>query len=72
LHEIADAPWRHYYARGLDEKDLASLLHHYRIAPTTVRGLDELGKPTVAKGYKIEWFRDVWDRYLDEEKETQQ
>jgi hypothetical protein len=60
LRSIEDAPWDHYYNRGLEARDLSSLLRHYGIAPTTVR--TKSGAP--AKGYKRDDFQDAWTRYL--------
>jgi len=59
LHAIEEAPWRTYYNRGLDARDIATLLRHYDIHSTTVRAGD---KP--AKGYKRDDLRIAWDRYL--------
>jgi hypothetical protein len=60
LLAIEDAPWLHYYGRGLDPRDLSTLLGHYGIKPTTVR----LKGGKIAKGYKREAFHDAWERYL--------
>jgi Protein of unknown function (DUF3631) len=60
LHAMAESPWASYYGRGLDARDLASLLSHYNIGPTTLRFKD--GKSR--KGYKRDDLHDVFDRYL--------
>lgn len=59
LIAIDDAPWQSYYGRGLDARDLASLLRHYDIQRTTIR----IGGK-VAKGYKRDAFHNAWERYL--------
>lgn len=60
LQAIDDAPWHNYYGRGLDPRDLSTLLSHYGIKPTTVR----LKGGKIAKGYKRDAFYDAWQRYL--------
>ena len=54
-----EAGWDTYYKRGLDPKDLASLLRHYGIKSTTVNI-----KGKRAKGYRLDAFQDAWERYL--------
>lgn len=66
LYEIEEAPWESYYQRGLEAKDLASLLKPYGIKSTTIRTKVD-GSPAVRKGYKREQFEDVWSRYLSSE-----
>lgn len=60
LRSLEESPWRMYYGREFDARDLAALLSHYNIASKTVyvRG-DES-----AKGYKRDDLYDVWERYL--------
>jgi hypothetical protein len=60
LAAVEEAPWGNYYGRGLDPRDLSSLLHHYDIKPTTVR----MKGGGIAKGYKRDTFYDAWERYL--------
>lgn len=60
LLAIDDAPWHTYYSRGIDPRDLSTLLGHYGIKPTTVR----LKAGKIAKGYKRDAFYDAWQRYL--------
>jgi hypothetical protein len=60
LRSIEESPWRTWYGREFDARDLAALLGHYNIASKTVyvRG-DES-----AKGYKRDDLYEVWERYL--------
>jgi hypothetical protein len=61
LYSIEEAPWSNYYNRGLEARDLATLLRHYGVEPTTVRP----GKGEApAKGYKRDDLEPVWERYL--------
>jgi hypothetical protein len=59
LVQMEEAPWETYYKRGLEPRDLATLLHHYGIRSTTIRGRDK-----VAKGYKRDDLQLAWERYL--------
>jgi hypothetical protein len=61
LYEIEESGWSSYYGRGLEARDLATLLRNYGIHPTTVRGAN--GKPP-AKGYRRDDFHPAWERYL--------
>ena len=56
---MEEAGWDSYYRRGIEARDLASLLRHYGIRSTTVRT-----KEQVAKGYRRDDFGDAWARYL--------
>jgi hypothetical protein len=58
LHSMEEAGWDGYYG-GLDARGLASLLHHYGIASTTVNVRGER-----AKGYRRRDFEDAWKRYV--------
>lgn len=60
LHEDTEAPWKNYYGRGFEPRDLSALLRQYEIRPTTVN----VGGDDRAKGYKKEDFHDAWNRYL--------
>ena len=62
LLHIPESGWDSYYRRQIDAKDLASLLRHYGVKPTTVRN-----KHQVAKGYKRDDLVPVWERYLEPE-----
>jgi hypothetical protein len=68
LMEIEEAPWRNYYNRTFDARDLAALLHHYGIKPTTVRPpartRAEREKAKPAKGYRRDDLYEAWERYL--------
>lgn len=59
LHADDEGPWGSYYGRGLDARDLSTLLHHFGIAPTTVAIAGQR-----AKGYKKEDFHVAWSRYV--------
>jgi hypothetical protein len=61
LFRMEESGWDSYYRRGIEPKDLASLLRHYGVSPTTVRK-----KEKVAKGYKRDDLQPVWERYLDD------
>jgi hypothetical protein len=61
LNEIETSPWAEWNkGRGLTAPSLAKLLHRYGIKPRSVRIGDE-----TAKGYKLEAFRDAFQRYLE-------
>ncbi len=45
-------------SRGISPIKLAALLRPYKIRPEQIR----IG-PRTAKGYRSEWFADVWERY---------
>lgn len=59
LRRIDEAPWRSYYGRRFEARDLAGLLHPYGVASTTVRN----GRK-VAKGYRRDDLYAVWERYV--------
>ena len=61
LHQIEEAPWETYYGRGLEPRDLASLLRTYEIQSTTVR---VRGVASPRKGYRRDDLEPVWKRYL--------
>ncbi len=54
-----EAPWASWYGRGLEARDLASLLGQYGIRSKSVR----LGEQ-VAKGFRRDDFHEPWQRYL--------
>jgi hypothetical protein len=60
LRAMDESPWASYYGRELDARDLATLLAHYNVGPTTLRFKG--GKSR--KGYKRDDLHEVWDRYL--------
>jgi hypothetical protein len=68
LARIEEAPWLTYYGRGLDSRDLASLLHHYGITSTTVRLKVRVNSKrkgsNILKGYKRDDLYEAWERYL--------
>ncbi len=59
LRSLEESPWRSYYGREFDARDLAALLGHYNIASKSVyvRG-------DSPKGYKRDDLFDAWARYL--------
>jgi hypothetical protein len=68
LHAMEESPWLTYYGRGLDPRDLSSLLAHYGIGPKPLRVRakfrDQYGGKDVVKGYKRDDLHDAWERYL--------
>ncbi len=60
LSLIEEAPWLHYYGRGLGDRDLAALLKGYGIGSATIR----FKKVGPKKGYKRDAFHEAWLRYL--------
>jgi hypothetical protein len=60
LAQDDEAPWASYYGRGLDARDLSTLLSHYGIKPVNVRSKAS----GVVKGYKRDDLHDAWERYL--------
>ena len=46
-------------ARPITDRQLAALLKEHKIKPKTVRRGD-----VTEKGYRLEWFEDVFARYL--------
>jgi hypothetical protein len=58
---IKDGPWKTCNrGRPLDQNRLAFYLRDYKIEPGSIR----FGA-TVVRGYREEWFKDAWARYLD-------
>jgi hypothetical protein len=60
LVAIEEAPWSGYYNRGLDPRDIGSLLRPYEISSKAVR----LKSGQVAKGFHRDDLQDAWSRYL--------
>ncbi len=60
LNGDPDGPWKTYYGRGFDARDLGAFLRQYDIRSTTVN----IGGSARAKGFKREDFHDAWTRYL--------
>jgi len=62
LHKISEAPWRDYFGRPLNARDLAKLLRPYGVSSTDVKvgGVNK-------KGYRREHLHDPWSRYLPPE-----
>jgi hypothetical protein len=59
LRAIEEAPWDGYYSRGIEPRDLSSLLKHYGIQPRPIKF-----KSGTHKGYRRDDFADAWERYL--------
>jgi hypothetical protein len=59
LHRLDEAPWRDYYGRPLNARDLAGLLKPYGVSSADVK-LDGVTK----KGYRREHLDEPWTRYL--------
>jgi hypothetical protein len=60
----ATAPWATYNkGKPISQRQIAGLLKSYGIKPKTIRLDDGTDKGTTAKGYLLEWFTDVFDRY---------
>ena len=64
LHAMRESGWGNYYGRAIEARDLADLLGHYGIKPTTVFLGKKAGKDLRAKGYKRDDLADPWERYL--------
>jgi hypothetical protein len=62
LHKIDEAPWRDYYGRPLNARDLAALLRPYGVFSADVK----IGGMT-KKGYYREGLNEPWSRYLPPE-----
>lgn len=58
---LPDGPWGSWYGRGLESRDLASLLRHFGIRPANLRVGKE--KDQVRKGYRRRELQDAWERY---------
>lgn len=66
---MSESPWITYFGHGLDARDLATLLGHYGVRPTTIRPAGRRNgsgpePPKPAKGYKRDDLHDAWERYL--------
>jgi putative DNA primase/helicase len=60
LHKDETRPWPEWKnGRPITDRQLAALLKEHKIKPKTVRRGD-----VTEKGYKLEWFEDVFARYL--------
>jgi hypothetical protein len=62
LHKIAEAPWRDWYGRPLNPRDLAGLLKPYGVSSADVK-IDGVTK----KGYRRDHLHEPWTRYLPPE-----
>jgi hypothetical protein len=58
LRDIEEAPWDTYYGRGMNARDLATLLRHFGVRPVAVRIQRE-----VKKGYRRDDLAEAWERY---------
>ncbi|MFF0372700.1 DUF3631 domain-containing protein [Micromonospora sp. NPDC005087] len=62
LHDDEESSWdRHDHGRQITNRQLADLLRGFAIAPTTIKV-----KQKSFKGYRLEWFKGVSARYLDQ------
>ena len=61
LHKLEEAPWRDYYGRPFNDRDLAAKLRPYEVTSRDVR---EAGTGPNRKGYHTDDLADVWSRYL--------
>jgi len=63
LEKMEDRPWADF-ARGktITPTQIARLLKPFDISPKTIRF--GVGEADTAKGYKLEWFSDAFERYL--------
>jgi hypothetical protein len=62
LHKIDEAPWRDYYGRPLNARDLAALLRPFGVSSTDVKIDGESWK-----GYRREDLNEPWSRFLPPE-----
>jgi hypothetical protein len=59
LVEIEESPWAEWHGKPITKNGVARILKRYEIRPATIRVGD-----TTPKGYRIQQFRDAWERYL--------
>tara|TARA_Y100000588_G_C13988732_1_gene810490 strand:- start:189 stop:827 length:639 start_codon:yes stop_codon:yes gene_type:complete len=62
LEDGGYSSWNH--GKGVTQKRLAKELRHYDISPDSIRG-----DSGIKKGYRKDWFKDAFERYLDTEGE---
>ena len=67
LVAMEEAQWGDLNGKALDQRGLARRLKKYEIRPKEVRIGDE-----TRKGYRREWFEDVWPRYVPALREPKQ
>lgn len=73
LKQLEESPWRNYYGRYLNARDLAGLLKNYGVVSGSMRLTDG-----VRRGYKRDDLYAVWERYApellvtDDDKEDEQ
>ena len=60
LEDGGYSSWNH--GKGITQKRLAKELKHYDISPDSIRG-----DSGTKKGYRKDWFKDAFERYLDTE-----
>ena len=60
LEDGGYSSWNH--GKGITQKRLARELKHYDISPDSIRG-----DSGTKKGYRKDWFKDAFERYLDTE-----
>jgi hypothetical protein len=59
LYELEDAPWNEWYGKPISARELAKLLHPYRVDTKQRRVNGE-----VVRGYFAQDFADAWKRYV--------
>lgn len=59
LIAMEEAPWGSYYQRGIEDRDIATLLGGYGIESTQVKY-----KGQNLRGYRRDDLHEAWDRYL--------
>lgn len=59
LYELEDAPWNEWYGKPISARELAKLLHPYRVDAKQRRVGGE-----VVRGYFAQDFADAWRRYV--------
>lgn len=59
LHKLDEAPWRDFYGRPMNARDMAKLLRPYGVSSVDVK-IDGTNR----KGYRRDHLHDPWTRYL--------
>jgi hypothetical protein len=59
LHDLEEAPWKDWYGRSFNERDLATRLKPFGVSSTDVKWLG-----TTLKGYRRDDLYPVWLRYI--------
>lgn len=58
---MEDRPWASWgkSGKGMNQNQLARQLKDFKVYPQTIRM-----EQSTPKGYRREWFEDVWNRYI--------